>query len=153
MGGAYWAKYISYILTYGAYGDGTGRNAGICALGEAWGFHMGYFLTLQEFGASNRIITQNGFENFIPNDRPYNPIYSNRNWIPKGLMNDIIDTNRDYIRAGYYDNVSGYTLRNIYNALDGDVTSPQAFRDRLLRENNNKDETDLRNLFEAYFWD
>lgn len=153
VGGDYWAKYISYIITYGSYGDGKGRNAGLCALGEAWGYHMGNFLTIQEFGSSNSVISQNGFENFIPNDRPYIPIYSNKDWIPKGLMNDIIDTNRDYIRSGYYDDVSGYTLRNIYNALDRDIESPQSFRERLLRENSNRDQTDLRNLFQAYYWD
>lgn len=52
VGGAFWIKYINYVSTYGwssAYGDGTGNNAGLCALGEAWGFHMGYRLTLEEF--------------------------------------------------------------------------------------------------------
>ena len=44
------------------------------------------------------------------------------------------------------------TLENIYDALDKGVESPQAFRNRLLRENDNRDENDVRNLFEAYFW-
>jgi len=67
-------------------------------------------------------------------------------WIPKGLMNDLVDTNRDYIRSGYYDNVTGYTIKNIYDALDSGVESPQAFRDRLLKENNNRDRADVLNL-------
>jgi len=73
-------------------------------------------------------------------------------WIPSGLMNDLVDTNRDRIRSGYYDNVTGYTIKNIYDALDSDVESPQAFRDRLLKENNNKDRVDVLNLFKAYYW-
>jgi hypothetical protein len=54
--------------------------------------------------------------------------------------------------VGLYDDVSGYTIKNIYDALDSDVLSPQAFRDRLLRENRNLDETDLRKLFATYYW-
>jgi hypothetical protein len=159
VGSSYWSRYISYIITYGSYGDGNGRNAGICALGEAWGYHMGNFLTIREFGTSNNIITQNGFENFDPIKRPGTdivrygtPTYRWEGWIPAGLMNDIIDTNRDIIHSGLYDDVSGYTIKNIYDALDSDVLSPQAFRDRLLRENRNLDETDLRKLFATYYW-
>ena len=42
VGSSYWAKYVSYIITYGfasgtTYGDGTGRNAEICGIGEMWG--------------------------------------------------------------------------------------------------------------------
>ena len=165
VGGSYWAKYISYIITYGSYGDGTGRNAGLCALGEAWGYHIGNFLTIQEFGNNNSELTSGAFENFDPIQRPndiaksrYTDANGNLNstgwagWMPSGLINDIIDTNSDLVRTGFRDNVSGYTLQNIYNALDRDVASPQAFRDRLLQENGNRDETDLRNLFEAYYY-
>lgn len=40
----------------------------------------------------------------------------------------------------------------IYDALDRDIESPQAFRERLLRENGNRDEADVRRLFEAYHY-
>lgn len=46
VGSAHWAKYISYIITYGGYGDGTGRNAQLCGVGEMWGYSMGH---IQEF--------------------------------------------------------------------------------------------------------
>ena len=159
VGNGYWVKYINYIITYGAYGNGNGKNAGLCALGEAWGYHVGQFLTIQEFGNNNRILSLNAFENFDPRNRPDNiaqAIYRNRSgwtgWMPCGIMHDLIDTNTDLVRTGFRDNVSGYTIRNIYNALDRGVESPQTFRDRLLRENNNRDATDVRALFEAYFW-
>ncbi len=29
-GNSYWVKYINYIVTYGAYGNGTGNSAGVC---------------------------------------------------------------------------------------------------------------------------
>lgn len=74
-------------------------------------------------------------------------------WIPSGIMYDIVDTNADWIRNGYHDNVSGYTRSDLFNALDKDVETPREFRDRLLKENNNLDQPDLEDLFEAYYRD
>lgn len=154
----YWVKYINYIITYGAYGDGSGKNAGICALGEAWAYHFGYFLTIQEFGNNNRQLTLNAFENFDPLQRPQGDGIDKfrtswRGWMPSGIMHDLMDTNTDLVRTGFRDNASGYSIRNIYGALDYGIESPQAFRDRLLEENGNRDEDDVRELFEAYYWD
>ncbi len=104
----------------------------------------------------------NAFENFDPRERPNNIIigrYGNTNnigwtgWIPGGVMHDLMDTNTDLIRTGFRDNASGYSIRNIYDALDSGIESPQAFRDRLLSENGNRDEADVRALFDAYYWD
>ena len=160
VGSGYWVKYINYIITYGAYGDGHGYNAGLCALGEAWGFHVGQFLTIQEFGNNNRILSSDAFENFDPRNRPDNiskTFYNLGNgwtgWIPCGIMYDLMDTNSDLVRAGFNDNASGYSIKNIYDALDSGIESPQAFRDRLLKENGNRDEDDIRELFKAYYWD
>ena len=168
VGSGYWMKYINYILTYGAinndkspYGDGHGKNNGVCALGEAWANYFGYTLVFKEFGNSNEIISTSGFENFHPVERPDDRsifryrkpyIYEWGGWIPAGIMADIIDQEKDLIRHGYYDNVSGYTIKDIYGALDSGVESPQNFRDRLLYEHNNKDAIPLRQLFEAYYW-
>jgi hypothetical protein len=166
VGCSFWIKYINYIVTYGAYGKGTGNNAGLCALSEAWGYHMGYRLTLEEFknvgkSKDNSRVTWNGFENFDPkktgnknNDiHSFNPltVYWN-GWIPAGMMNDIVDTNADIVRTGFRDNVSGYTHQDLFNALDKNVDTPQKFRDRLLSENGNRDKEDLKNLFDAYYW-
>ena len=34
VGSGYWIKYINYIITYGAYGDGHGHNSGYAGVGE-----------------------------------------------------------------------------------------------------------------------
>ena len=49
VGSSYWVKYINYIITYGAYGDGTGQNAGYCGVGEMWGNYIGALFQRQEF--------------------------------------------------------------------------------------------------------
>ena len=52
QGNNYWVKYINYIITYGAYGDGSGQNSGICGVGEMWGNYFGsYVLTMAKFGS------------------------------------------------------------------------------------------------------
>lgn len=53
VGSSYWVKYINYIITYGAYGDGTGQNAGYCGVGEMWGNYIGAMLERQEFSRTN----------------------------------------------------------------------------------------------------
>lgn len=52
VGSNYWVKYINYIITYGAYGDGTGANAGYCGIGEMWGNYFGnYVCARNKFGS------------------------------------------------------------------------------------------------------
>ncbi len=56
VGSGYWVKYINYIVTYGnsnnPYGDGHGKNAGVCGIGEMWGNYFGYVCSKAEFGYS-----------------------------------------------------------------------------------------------------
>lgn len=53
VGSEFWAQYVSYIMTYGAYGDGTGNKAELCGIGEMWGFFMGYKLTDEKFSIND----------------------------------------------------------------------------------------------------
>merc|ERR1711879_380514 len=47
-GNNYWVKYINYIITYGAYGNGTGANAEYCGVGEMWGNYVGALFRREE---------------------------------------------------------------------------------------------------------
>ncbi len=158
VGSSYWVKYINYIITYGSYGNGTGQNVGICALGEAWGFHIGWFLARVELG-NNAVVSLQEQEDFVPWNQGRGDgtdIEGNNRagWIPRGLLFDLMDVGIDDVRNNglFFDNASGYNNRQFFNALDQDVQSPQEFRDRLLLENGNTDRDDVLNLFEAYFW-
>lgn len=50
VGSGFWSKYVSYIMTYGAYGDGTGNNAELCGIGEMWGDYMGVIRRCEVLG-------------------------------------------------------------------------------------------------------
>lgn len=57
VGSSYWAKYVSYIMTYGAYGgNDLGYNAQLCAIGEMWGYCMGYVQATEKFGMSPEVV-------------------------------------------------------------------------------------------------
>lgn len=69
-----------------------------------------------------------------------------------GLIHDLIDANTDIIRPGFTDNVNGYSIQQIFNALQTNVQTVQAFRDRLLINNGNFQLQAVNNLFEAYHY-
>ncbi len=165
VGSGYWIKYINYIITYGAYGDGSGMNNGVAAVGEMWGYYYGYFLTLQHFGNNNNnpIIKPGALEDFTPVNRPdtrdikvpkdtTNRIFRMEGWIPVGILHDLIDRNVDVIRPRFTDNVNGYTISQIFGALRPEVETIQGFRNSLLQNNGNNQQHAVNNLFEAYFY-
>lgn len=57
VGSEYWSKYISYIMTYGPYGDISKNNSGICGVGEMWGYAMGNLLSNEKY--ANGLCDQN----------------------------------------------------------------------------------------------
>ena len=42
-------------MTYGAYGDGTGRNAELCGVGEMWGYSMGARQAYEKYGTDPKV--------------------------------------------------------------------------------------------------
>ena len=73
VGASYWADYINYIVTYGAYGNGSGKNAGICAVGEMWGYAMGNYAYKEKYGKTT--------------------LHGSENWFKYRIIYDLIDEN------------------------------------------------------------
>jgi hypothetical protein len=98
--------------------------------------------------------TQNNFtnthiavlENFDPNFTP-DPF----RWIPKGLMEDLIDNTQNET-SPVIDNVNGFTIAQLFNALQSDVTSVQIYRARFIQQNLNNQTTNITNLFAQYHY-
>lgn len=102
VGSEFWAKYINYIITYGtgdngAYGDGTGRNAELCGVGEMWGYFMGFAQESEKFNK--------------PTAWPEQGL--TKKWIKPGVFGDL------------YDN-KVLTKRQIYDCLTADVRTYDA---------------------------
>lgn len=143
------------------YGPATSSNAPIIALGEAWGYHMGHFLADQRYGYHSSPQYQqqmwyynnspisglsshlNLLENFDPNN-----INDPFHWIPQGLMYDLMDIGNEGIPV--IDNVSGFTIQQLFSPLQSDVYTLQQYKDRLQQQNPGNQTTQITDLFAQY---
>jgi hypothetical protein len=146
------------------YGDGTSpSNSPIIALGEGWAYHMGHFLADQRYDVHGSCQSEQSggisycfpdfaqphiavLENFDPNFTP-----DSFRWIPKGLMEDLIDNTQNET-SPVIDNVNGFTIAQLFNALQSDVTSVQIYRARFIQQNLNNQTTNITNLFAQYHY-
>lgn len=166
VGNEYWQKNIAYIVAHGhdpaPYGDGTEGGAQRCAIVEAWAEHIGRTYADRTYGDNHSLGNNNPIfldigrhiyvlERFNPDDPD-----AEFPWIPEGVMHDLIDDNNlnpSLVSDGVaIDNVSGFSIKNCFNALASDVESPTTFKDRIINESlpagQNADDVDI--LFEQY---
>ena len=135
----------------------------IIALGEAWGYHMGHFLADQRYGTTGSCqIEQTGGHSYCNNGGTRNPHievleFFDPNlpadpfrWIPKGLMEDLIDNTNEI--NPIVDNVNGFTVQQLSNALQSDVTTVQQYRDRFIQQNPGNQTNAITNLFGQYHY-
>lgn len=72
-------------------------------------------------------------------------------YLPKGLMWDLIDNGENFTVSGVNDQVSGYTIKQIFTALQNDVSSIPQYKTRLLSQNpGNPTNGFINNLFTSY---
>ena len=148
------------------YGDGTSTSSPIIALGEAWAYHMGHFLADQRYGTFCDCQTiQTGaiahctsvvnpahshidaLEAFDPN-LGVDPF----RWIPKGLMEDLMD-NTNETNFPVADQVAGFTIAQMFNALQPSVFTLQDYRMMLIQQNTaNTTVNQVTNLFSQYHY-
>ena len=131
---------------------------------KAWAYHMEYFLANQKYNVEpssgpkgDGTIHLQTSGPFVGTDgaaiENYIPLYTLDpfSWIPKGLMWDLMDVGENSILTNVNDNVSGYTIQQIFAALQSDVNSTSAYKARLLLQNpSNPTNTQINALFASY---
>lgn len=136
-GPAYWSRYIEHIYGTGGYGEGNDAESGLVALSEAFAEDLS--LEALAFTYGNEIY------NASLRDANTSPAYP---WIPWGIyydMNDIADNES-------FDQIGGFSFRQLYDLFGPDVDNPEKFKSKLFlqyavsADNQNKTET----LFEHY---
>lgn len=164
---------LSQYHPYGTGGDL--QNAPIIATGEMWGNHCQYIFSNRHYG--NGGAASPGFRSLMQGTWYFNNTPSGLNcnlwalenhnpkineltgtltdpwqWIPQGLCYDLIDNRNDnqFLFSQPIDNVSGYTTLKCFNALQSDVRSIPAFKNRLLLQNGNDQLTNVNILFSQY---
>src|SRR5690348_11923031 len=154
---------------YNPYGDGGSSNSPIIALGEGWAYHMGHYLADQRYGVNASCANEGQQYSYCPNPNDIPPLtkyphidvleyffpnYSSDNfrWIPKGLMEDLMDTGEPSYYTLVNDQVSGITISQLFAALQSDVTTVPQYKARLLQQlnANNTLTTNINNLFASY---
>ena len=151
---------------YNPYGISTSSNAPLIALGEGWAYHIGHFLADQRYGTSgsnqteqtgNTFFTGGGAHPHINVIEGFNPNLTADpfRWIPKGLMQDLMDNTPGEFVVN--DPVTGFTISQIFNALQSDVTTVQQYRARLILQNPNSTanpnlSTQITTLFTSYHY-
>ena len=109
VGSWYWTQYIAYIITFGAYGSATDKNAGICGVGEMWGFYIDGLLTSRQYGGDRFDTRIYWFEHGIIRQLTSNAL----TWRPR-LTNPL-------------------TEKQIFDCLTSDVRSHTQLRNRLIQ--------------------
>ncbi|MEJ7822824.1 MAG: hypothetical protein WKF85_10910 [Chitinophagaceae bacterium] len=137
-----WGNHCKYIFTNRHYGNGG-------AIGSF--LDGGFTARLQGTDWENQANGLNAYLNAIENFNPIDPFDAHR-WIPQGLPYDLIDNRNDF-NFNFnlpVDNVFGYTNQQCFDALQSDVRSIPAFRDRLLQQNENNQAANVTDLFFRY---
>jgi hypothetical protein len=130
---------------------------------------MEHFLADQQYGVNASDVKENwgifNHSTVIPfTAHPYIDAIENNDpntsadpfaWIPKGLMWDLMD-NTNEVRP-IVDNVSGFTVQQLFNALQSDITTVPQYKARLISQNPNPPgnpnlSTQITNLFAQYHY-
>lgn len=150
------------------YGDGHSSNSPIIALGEGWAYHMGHFLADQTYGVEGSCAVEDQTkycQDLQLNPQPrihilvleeWDPNYGTDpfNWIPKGLMEDMIDDTPTETTVN--DQVKGFSIAQLFHALQSDVTTVQQYKAKILSQNptlpGGTTSVQLTNLFASYHY-
>jgi hypothetical protein len=128
-GSAYWIKYINYIITYadylpvnnnGAYGNGTGKNAEICGIGEMWGNYFSAVCMNREIPATG------GIGEYL---------WETEDWYNPGFLLDV-------------DNIPDVSTQEIFSSLQPSITTFPQLINQLKTKTNNNGQVD--NAFSNY---
>jgi hypothetical protein len=154
----------------GFYGDCCTHYSFRIALAEGWAYFMGHYLSdkkwklkstsFPEQGSFNLrqnflyFSSQNGISSHIYFLESYNPRRSidPDRWIPKGLFYDLCDSSGEKYpdASGIYDDVSGFTIEQLYKAMRPDVESIIDFKYQLLKANKDNQHAAVMKLFAQY---
>ncbi len=75
-GQAYWADYVSYIITYKGYSNSSSKNSGVCGVGEMWGYAVGNIQQKNKYSDNTTKGTNYWFKPQIISDLYYKKILS-----------------------------------------------------------------------------
>ena len=153
----------------GFYGSCCTGYAPRIALEEGWSYFIGHFMANKKWGLQSTTFPEQGNletgENllfyytannisshihFIESYNPYRTIDESY-WVPKGLLYDLYDPAEElFPENNISDKVSGFSCKQLFDAMEKDVESMEGFKARLIEKNNVKDKQSVIDLFRQY---
>lgn len=153
----------------GFYGSCCTKYAPRIALAEGWSYFMGHYLADKKWGLQSTSFPEQGnlqtrenllyfscekgFSSHIRFIESYDPhrFIDYNYWIPKGLFYDLMDPDHEIFPGNAIrDNVSGFTCRQIFEAMEKDVQGMEGYKQRLLKKNPFNAEVAVIDLFRQY---
>lgn len=139
VGPLYWLGVIEAEIDANGWGNENSNDAGRIAVCESWAEHIGITYTHRRYGNNNSI--PNNWEIELEETRNDSP-----NHIPVGLHHDLADNTNSGDNAVcdrsdppsttctgvIIDNVSGFTISQMFSSLTFDITTPEQYRQRLI---------------------
>jgi hypothetical protein len=152
---------------YKPYGAKTGNGGGadrnfpqLVAIWQMFAQHMAQSVVDYSYGTGaepfklqniewQSTATQSSSKRFLEgfNPTPINPTDDYFNWIPVGLINDLMDTNNESFPVN--DNVSGFTYNNLFSVLSTHPTTMLQFKNSAIGILPGQ-ATQINNLFTSY---
>ncbi|NQW42233.1 MAG: hypothetical protein HQ463_02210 [Bacteroidetes bacterium] len=150
VGNTFWFNYVSYVILNGGYGNASTTGSERIEVSEGWADYVGYEFAharygLQHSDMNNRTNTwQVRIENFAAK-----PVSGNFPFDAGGTMFDMTENGEPFFTL-IRDEVQTYTMNEIFNALQPNVTSVQDFHQVVLAQNLNKEILAVNFLFSDY---
>jgi|GEM_PF-140476 len=133
VGSAFWADYISYIITYGSYGSPSSFNSGLCGVGEMWGYAIGNIQEFEKYGPDNQDIKNT---TLVGAKQPYP---GGKWWFKPQILWDL-----------YRDNI--LTKKQMYDCLTSEVRDHMALKDKMVsRHSKLKDDINMAFLRHDFY--
>ena len=154
----------------GFYGDCCTNYSFRIALAEGWAYFMGHYLSDKKWKLKSTSFPEQGNFNlrqnflyfssqnaisshicFLESYNPRRSIDPDR-WIPKGLFYDLCDSAGEAFpdASKINDNVSGFTVEQLYKAMQPEVESIIDFKYQLLKVNKDNQHAAVLKLFAEY---
>jgi hypothetical protein len=164
----YWIPNIGYITANGTgsnpYSRKSDINSGKCAVIETWGYHIGATIANRAYGTLSSSYCIQSDENnsclnrffsgstssYLQALEGYNPNLTDdpSHWIPVGVLHDLHDSDNE--SRPILDECNGFNHRDFFNSLNDDVNTVEKFRDRILQNTGNRQQSQVNQLFQRY---
>lgn len=151
---AYWLQLGLAELTNGnssnPYGEPDDWGAGRIALCESWAEFCSAEFAHIKYGTVNSFPYGNvSWMAYIERFRPFPP-FGSWNWIPDGVMHDLMDDSFEPGSTTVIDNAYGFSIQQIFNSLDNDVTTIQEYKTRFVQETGTWQVSEIAQLYKSY---